>query len=746
MHKSFRSILAAVLSLAMLSSSAIVLAADRHTTVLLGGGILTTEAYVDGNGRTQIPAEVARKVGVTKEYAPGSAVGDTVAVEGYVPLRAAFTEAGYSVDWDSKTGNVSLGRPDVSKINIKEGKAPDYAQRSSWYQIPEITKDVDTFYIYSTAYVESSFLEGSSDYAPLDNLEMVLGAYGEYLTNASVYEESTNVFVPYYRQAGMRFAGEIREKTGDIDSAISGVAYEDMSAALDYYFEHYNNGRPFIIAGHSQGSAMTLYVLKHYFKEHPDYYKRMVAAYAIGYSITRDDLEAYPHLKFATGENDTGVVISWNTEGRQNVEENAKNAVVLPGEISINPLNWKLDDTYAPAGENLGSLVFNEETGRYEIGDVGADAQLVPGRGVILTNTTAAPTDMAEFFGPQSYHEDDYTLYYNNIKDNVAKRVAAYQAGVAGAPDYTKEECWYQIPEITKDVDTFYIYATEYIMGSLKEGAPDYATLDNEEMREGAASEYILHATAFANDTNVFMPYYRQSGLRHLGEVWKANGTIDAGISGMCYDDVTAALDYYFEHYNEGRPFIIAGHSQGSAITLLVLKNYFKEHPEYYKRMVAAYPIGYSVTRDDLEKYPHLKFATGETDTGVIISWNTEGPGNAETNASTAVLLPNAMSINPLNWKLDDTYAPASENLGSTVALDENGEPQFADIGADARVDTRRGVVVTNAPGDEMDEEQAKVAAEFFGPDGRHGNDYSLFFNNIKENVGKRVAAYLADK
>lgn len=36
--------------------------------------------------------------------------------------------------------------------------------------------------------------------------------------------------------------------------------------------------------------------------------------------------------------------------------------------------------------------------------------------------------------------------------------------------DYSKKENWFQIPEITKDVDTFYIYATEYIMGSLLKG------------------------------------------------------------------------------------------------------------------------------------------------------------------------------------------------------------------------------------------------------------------------------------
>ena len=305
--------------------------------------------------------------------------------------------------------------------------APDYSLPDCWLQVPEITKDVDTFYVYSTVYFDSSFEEGAPDYAALDNPEMMLGALGEYVTNASVYEDSTNVFVPYYRQAGMRYANEV-SKTGNIDAALSGISYDDMSAALDYYFEKCNNGRPFIIAGHSQGSAMVRYILKNYFKKHPDYYERMVAAYAIGYSITKEDLEANPHMKFATGESDTGVIISWHTEGPKNVEENARNVAVLPHGISINPLNWRRDETYAPASENLGSYLPNAESEMYEITDVGADAKVVLSRGVIVTNTTYDQYGAAEFFGPQSFHEDDYTLYYNNLKANVAKRIAAYMA------------------------------------------------------------------------------------------------------------------------------------------------------------------------------------------------------------------------------------------------------------------------------------------------------------------------------
>ena len=309
---------------------------------------------------------------------------------------------------------------------MEQLKPTDYSQKTNWYKIPEITKEFDTFYIYSTIFMGAN--EGDADYATLDNAEMLAGIPIEHAIKSSVFEEATNLFIPLYRQSSMKHAAEVYMKDENIDAALIGMPYTDITAALDYYFENYNQGRPFVIAGHSQGSAILRLVLKRYFKEHPDYYKRMVAAYQIGFSLTKDDLAQYPHLKFATGESDTGVIISWNTEGPKNVEENAKNVVVLPGAMSINPLNWKLDETYAPASENKGSLVLNEETGEYEIKNIGVDAQINLARGVIVTTTKAPVTNMPEFFGPASFHEDDYPFFYNNIKENVAKRIETYKS------------------------------------------------------------------------------------------------------------------------------------------------------------------------------------------------------------------------------------------------------------------------------------------------------------------------------
>ena len=136
-----------------------------------------------------------------------------------------------------------------------------------------------------------------------------------------------------------------------------------------------------------------------------------------------------------------------------------------------------------------------------------------------------------------------------------------------------------------------------YVLGSLQDDAPEYATLDNAEMLAGFVEEYTSQASAYEDSTNVFVPYYRQAGMAVMKKSWLETGNVYSAVSGIPYKDITAALDYYFTNCNDGRPFIIAGHSQGSAITMLVLMQYFKEHQEYYKRMIAAYPIGYSVPK-----------------------------------------------------------------------------------------------------------------------------------------------------
>ncbi len=100
------------------------------------------------------------------------------------------------------------------------------------------------------------------------------------------------------------------------------VAYKDVSDAFDYYLEHYNKDaqgkpRPFILAGHSQGSNLMLYLLERKFSN-PALRKLLVAAYVIGWSVTSDDMASYPEslqaIGICTDKTQTGCIVTYNTQ------------------------------------------------------------------------------------------------------------------------------------------------------------------------------------------------------------------------------------------------------------------------------------------------------------------------------------------------------------------------------------------------------------------------------------------------
>lgn len=297
----------------------------------------------------------------------------------------------------------------------------DYGVNDNWLAQPaENSKAVDVIYLYPTAYSRAD--NGEDVICDVDNASMRARAQDIFQRQATVFAESCNVYAPYYRQVDGQYALTLSDE--DNDALLRYTASTDPAAALDYYFENLNNGRPYILAGHSQGSENLIYLLSDYMKAHPDYYKNMVAAYVIGYSVTSDYLDANPHLKFATGESDTGVIVSYNTEGPGNA--NAHNVVVRSGAISINPLNWARDDTYAGVKANKGSL---QSDGT--IGAGIADAQVNTQRGVVVCSSAdlasyAVSSQMAALFGSESYHGSDYAFYYANLQENVAERIAAF--------------------------------------------------------------------------------------------------------------------------------------------------------------------------------------------------------------------------------------------------------------------------------------------------------------------------------
>ena len=306
--------------------------------------------------------------------------------------------------------------------------------------------------------------------------------------------------------------------------------------------------------------------------------------------------------------------------------------------------------------------------------------------------------------------------------------------------DYSDSYNWVSLPStIEKDVDVFYVYPTIYTGKN-----PQNMDISDSSLRENAQGLLVAQAGVYSAYANLFAPFYRQQSA--------ALQSMDAGNDGKdAYQDpvfqvgakdIERAFNYYLKHHNPDRPFILASHSQGTMTLISLMRSRFND-PALQKRLVAAYLIGYTITKDDLEKYPWMKLAQGKDDTGVIITYNTEG---ADAGPS-PVLLPGAVAINPLNWKTDGTPADRDANLGAKFFDDATGElieeiPNFAA----AHLDTQKGVLVVTNMKTPKSEKIDFVNMGRWSEGVYHRFDYAFWYMNLQQNVSDRIDSYFTKK
>ncbi|MDR0380072.1 MAG: DUF3089 domain-containing protein [Candidatus Accumulibacter sp.] len=303
--------------------------------------------------------------------------------------------------------------------------ATDYANMNNWMTVAENPdKPVDVFFMYPTSWRAKP---GEFPISLIDNPDMRHWAKYYLDTRGSAFETAGNMYAPFYRQMDASFAlgqGSIEQTS----MYMAGVPYTDIHAAFDYYIRHFNNGRPFILVGHSQGSAVGLLLLADYMKKYPDVYNRMVAAYLIGIPVTQSVYDTCPWLKAAQQADDTGVVVSYNTQSP--IVDAPSNLFENKDSVLINPVSWQINDKKTEASQSKGSVSADEDTGKIvDLGSI-ADARIDRSRGVIVTNVdrerfSSAP-ESRSYFPLGVLHENDITLFYYDLRANAELRARTF--------------------------------------------------------------------------------------------------------------------------------------------------------------------------------------------------------------------------------------------------------------------------------------------------------------------------------
>ncbi|MDD3313676.1 DUF3089 domain-containing protein [Pseudodesulfovibrio sp.] len=298
-------------------------------------------------------------------------------------------------------------------------------------------------------------------------------------------------------------------------------------------------------------------------------------------------------------------------------------------------------------------------------------------------------------------------------------------ATVPAAPDYARDAAWLALPDDpdAHPVDVFWVYPT--VLHDQSHWLMDTAASD---ALPAAASTLANQAAVFSGQANLYAPKYRQMNLAALTLPEAERNAL----LGYGEDDVWRAFSYYLAHYNHGRPFILAGHSQGSDVLAALFLSKWGSFG-FEDRLVAAYLIGWSVTQADLDANPRLALCAAPDQTGCFITYNTVAAGHQQ---DAPTILPGALSVNPLSWTTDGRLAPATLNLGARLG-GPDGEFRTLPGFTSAQI-VGAGLVV--APSDPALVELHSAA---FPAGVYHAFDYALFFENLRENAARRIRAWL---
>ena len=304
-------------------------------------------------------------------------------------------------------------------------------------------------------------------------------------------------------------------------------------------------------------------------------------------------------------------------------------------------------------------------------------------------------------------------------------------------PNYENLESWAAHPSKTDSViDIFYTTEKENLKADVFYIYPTLLTDDkndswNSNIKDPNQNSVVRNiairyqASAWANAGRIYSPLYRQVHYRSFYEPYTSNGGKKAGE--IAYDDIRRAFIFYLEKFNQGRPIIIAGHSQGAYHCKTLLKEFF-DGKELQNQLVAAYIPG---TRVDINEFNTIHALKDPVDIKGYLSWNTfrinKKPKKGKHPAHFS-WKKNQFVTNPIKW--DESRSGSIEEHKGLLFYDQKIYPNSVDIVI------YDGLLWSSVPKGIKGSLLLKLIKNY------HFGDVNLFWKDISENAKKRVESF----
>lgn len=290
-------------------------------------------------------------------------------------------------------------------------------------------------------------------------------------------------------------------------------------------------------------------------------------------------------------------------------------------------------------------------------------------------------------------------------------------------------------PQADQRAAIFFVHPTSFIDKS-KWNAP----LGHKETEDRTKIFLRGQASAFNKAGDVWAPRYRQATLgAFLTEKKEGQQALDAA-----YRDVLMAFDYFIREVPDDRPIILAGHSQGSLHLTNLLKDRVAGTP-LANRIVAAYVVGWPVSIEADVPAMGLKVCETAEQTNCLLSWESFAEpadyGRIIEVYDTTIGFTgkprkgtNLLCSNPISGNIN-SESPAALNLGTLVPNDELSDATLVEGAVPARCDDRGFLLIGDPP---------DLGPYTLPGNNYHVYDYSLFWRNVREDVMKRMTAFLS--